>query len=70
MVSLTIYTKLEDYNYLKDNDLKPSELLRKAIIMHKSGEIREERFYLQEIERLQQRLMKLQNLLTEAGATK
>lgn len=70
MASITIYVTHDDYSYLKDNQLGASELFKKAIIMHKEGQIREERFYLMEIERLTNIIKKLQNTITQVGELK
>lgn len=61
---------IDDYNYIKSENLGASELMKKAIIMHKNGEISLDKFYTEEIERLRGNIRKLQNAITSVGESK
>ena len=67
MTSITIYVTHEDYSYIKLEGLSPSELFKKAIIMHKEGEIKQDKFYALENERLKLAIKKLNDILMRAG---
>lgn len=69
MTSITIYVTHDDYSYIKLEGLSPSELFKKAIIMHKDGEIKQDKYYTAEIERLQLAIKRLQNAITQVGET-
>lgn len=69
MATITIYMTHDDYTYIKLEGISPSELFKKAIIMHKEGEIKQDRFYNAEIERLQLVVKKLQDAITKVGET-
>ncbi len=70
MTSITIYVTHDDYSYMKLAGLSPSELFKKAIIMHKEGEIRMDKMYNEEILHLKEVVKKLQNTITQVGETK
>ena len=67
MATLTIYLTHDDYSYVKTEGLSPSELFQKAIIMHKNGEVRQDKYYISEIDRLQLAIKRLQNAITQVG---
>lgn len=51
--NITISLKDEDKAYMEEKKLSPSEMMRKAVQMHREGSIQSDEAYLKQIETLQ-----------------
>lgn len=70
MTTVSIYLSYDDIQYIKENDLSPSGLMKKAILLHKEGEIKLDKYYIEEIDKLKLVIKKLQNTITTVGDNK
>jgi uncharacterized membrane protein YjjP (DUF1212 family) len=59
--NITISLKDDDKAYMEEKKLSPSEMMRKAVQMHREGSIRSDEEYLKQIETLQRIIKAVQS---------